>query len=177
VLGLLDLRERGERLEPSRFESDPTVTETVRGILHRVRNQGDPVLIELAQRFDGADLASLIVEDDEFDRAEADIPADLRGAIDALIERLHDLHTRQLPKEWWDERDGVRFGEVVRPLSAVGCYVPGGRAVYPSSVCMTVVPRSSPACGRSCCARRRSPTARSRQPSCTPRGRRAPRSS
>ena len=140
MLGLLDLRERGERLEPSRFESDPTVTETVRGILQRVREQGDPVLIELAERFDGADLPSLIVGDDEFARAEAEIPEDLRGALDALIVRLHDLHRRQLPPEWWDERDGVRFGEVVRPLAAVGCYVPGGRAVYPSSVCMTVVP-------------------------------------
>ena len=68
MLGLLDLRERGERLEPSRFESDPTVTETVRGILQRVREQGDPVLIELAERFDGADLRfRLIVGDDEFD--------------------------------------------------------------------------------------------------------------
>jgi histidinol dehydrogenase len=53
---------------------------------------------------------------------------------------LEDLATRQLPREWWDERDGVRFGEIVRPLESVGCYVPGGRAVYPSSVCMTVVP-------------------------------------
>ena len=140
MLGLLDLRERGERLEPSRFESDPTVTETVRGILQRVREQGDPVLIELAERFDGADLPSLIVGDDEFARAEAETPEDLREALDALIVRLHDLHRRQLPPEWWDERDGVRFGEVVRPLAAVGCYVPGGRAVYPSSVCMTVVP-------------------------------------
>ena len=49
MLGLLDLRERGERLEPSRFESDPTVTETVRGILERVRDHGDAVLIELAR--------------------------------------------------------------------------------------------------------------------------------
>jgi histidinol dehydrogenase len=74
VLGLLDLRERGEQLEPSRFESDPTVTETVRGILQRVRDEGDPVLIELARRFDGADLSTVIVSDDEFDRAEADTP-------------------------------------------------------------------------------------------------------
>jgi len=139
VLGLLDLRERGE-LEPSRFESDPTVSETVRGILQRVRDDGDLVLTELARRFDGADLSTLIVTDDEFDRAEADTPDALRAALDALIARLHDLHGRQVPPEWWDERDGVRFGEVVRPLAAVGCYVPGGRAVYPSSVCMTVVP-------------------------------------
>lgn len=140
MLGLLDLRERGERLEPSRFESDPTVTETVREILQRVRDEGDPILFELARRFDGADLSTLIVTGHEFDRAEADTPGDLRAALDALIARLHDLHGRQLPPEWWDERDGVRFGEVVRPLAAVGCYVPGGRAVYPSSVCMTVVP-------------------------------------
>ena len=71
MLGLLDLRERGERLEPSRFESDPTVTETVRGILQRVCVEGDAVLIELAQRFDGADLSrpASIVTDEEFDRA------------------------------------------------------------------------------------------------------------
>lgn len=142
MLGLLDLRERGERLEPSRFEPDPTVIEIVHGILQRVRTEGDPVLFELTHQFDGADLSStgLIVSPDELDRAEAETPSDLRSALDSLVERLRDLHGRQLPAEWWDERDGVRFGEVVRPLAAVGCYIPGGRAIYPSSVCMTVVP-------------------------------------
>lgn len=142
MLGLLDLREREERLEPSRFESDPTVIETVRGILQRVRAEGDSVLLELTRRFDGADLSAtgVIVTADEFDRAELETTSDLRSALDRLVERLRDLHARQLPAEWWDERDGVRFGEIVRPLAVVGCYVPGGRAVYPSSVCMTVVP-------------------------------------
>ena len=150
MLGLLDLRERGERLEPSRFESDPTVTETVRGILERVRAHGDAVLIDLAGRFDGADLSvtGLVVTDEEFDRAASETPEELRTALDALILRLQDLHRRQLPAEWWDERDGVRFGEVVRPLAAVGCYVPGGLAVYPSSVCMTVVPAVVAGVGR-----------------------------
>ena len=140
MLELLDLRERGERLEPSRFETDPTVTETVRGILERVRAEGDVALLDLASRFDGASLSSVIVSPEELERAEAETPGELKAAIGALIERLRDLHSRQLPPEWWDERDGVRFGEIVRPLRAVGCYVPGGRAVYPSSVCMTVVP-------------------------------------
>ena len=142
MLGLLDLRERGERLEPSRFEVDPTVTETVRAILERVRVEGDPVLVELAARFDGADLlpGGLLVSPAELDQAESAVPPELRQALDALIERLRDLHGRQLPPEWWEERDGVRFGEIVRPLAAVGCYVPGGLALYPSSVCMTVVP-------------------------------------
>jgi histidinol dehydrogenase len=82
----------------------------------------------------------VLVTGPEFAAAEQATPPELTEALDELIERLRDLAGRQLPKEWWDERDGVRFGEVVRPLESVGCYVPGGRAVYPSSVCMTVVP-------------------------------------
>jgi len=142
MLELLDLRERGERLDATRLEIDPTVADTVAGILQRVFVEGDEVLVELAHRFDGADLASsgILVTDEEFDAAVADIDPSLRAAIDELIERLRDLAVRQLPRGWWDERDGVRFGEIVRPLESVGCYVPGGRAVYPSSVCMTVVP-------------------------------------
>ena len=142
MLELLDLRERGERLDATRLETDPTVADTVAGILQRVFVEGDDVLIELAHRFDGAELAEggLLVSDAELDTAAADIDPRLRRALDDLIDRLKDLAARQLPREWWDERDGVRFGEIVRPLASVGCYVPGGRAVYPSSVCMTVVP-------------------------------------
>jgi histidinol dehydrogenase len=142
MLHLLDLRERGERLEATRLETDPTVADTVAGILQRVFVEGDDVLMELAQRFDGCDLtgSGMLVTEAEFAQAERDTPIELRAALEDLIERLRDLHARQLPLEWWDERHGVRFGEIVRPLASVGCYVPGGRAVYPSSVCMTVVP-------------------------------------
>jgi histidinol dehydrogenase len=142
VLELLDLRERGERLEATRLEIDPTVAEIVSGILQRVFVEGDDVLLELARRFDGCDLSGtgLLVADEEIVRAARDTPPDLRDAIDDLIARLRDLALRQLPVGWDEERDGVRFGEIVRPLQSVGCYVPGGRAVYPSSVCMTVVP-------------------------------------
>ena len=142
VLRVLDLRQRGERLEATRLEIDPTVTETVAGILQRVFVEGDEVLVELAQRFDDADLSAsgLLVTEQELADAERQTPPELRSALDDLIDRLRDLHERQLPQEWMEERDGVRFGEMVRPLHSVGCYVPGGRAVYPSSVCMTVVP-------------------------------------
>ena len=142
MLELLDLRERGERLDATRLEIDPTVADTVAGILQRVFVEGDDVLIELAHRFDGADLrgGGVLVTDEELGAADRATPPELRKALDDLIERLRDLAARQLPREWWAERDGVHFGEIVRPLGAVGCYVPGGRAVYPSSVCMTVVP-------------------------------------
>jgi histidinol dehydrogenase len=142
MLELLDLRERGGRLEGSKLEFDPAINETVRGILQRVFVEGDEVLFELALRFDGADLSAsgILVSEEELERAEGDTPEDLRRALDDLCVRLRDLHERQLPREWWEERDGLRYGEIVRPLRSVGCYVPGGRARYPSSVCMTVIP-------------------------------------
>ena len=117
MLELLDLRERGERLEAIRPEIDPTVFETVQRILQRVFVEGDEVLVELAQRFDDADLSDtgLLVRREEFAVAEHETPDDLKRALDALIERMRDLHARQLPTEWWDERDGVRYGEIVRP--------------------------------------------------------------
>ena len=140
MLQVLDLRERGGRLEPSKLEIDPATTETVRGILQRVFVEGDDVLIELAAKFDDATSRRILVSEEEFAAAEREVPEELRTALDQLIERLRGLAARQIPPEWWEERDGVRYGEIVRPLSSVGCYVPGGRAVYPSSVCMTVVP-------------------------------------
>jgi histidinol dehydrogenase len=140
MLELLDLRERGGRLEPSKLEVDPAIAETVRGILQRVFVEGDDVLLELAQRFDGCSLGSVMVTEEELDRARDETPQELRGSLDELCDRVGELAERQVPREWWEEREGVRFGEVVRPLRAVGCYVPGGRARYPSSVCMTVVP-------------------------------------
>ena len=142
MLELLDLRARRERLEPRRLEIDPHVSDTVRGIVQRVRDEGDEALLDLALRFDGADLRErgLIVTPDEFATALDEVPSPLRHAIDDLVARVADLHRRQVPPEWQDERSGVRFGERVRPVRAAGCYVPGGRAVYPSSVAMTVTP-------------------------------------
>ena len=142
MLTTLDLRERGGRLEPTKLEIDPATAETVREILQRVFVEGDEVLIELAAKFDGVDLtdSGLLVRDEDYAAAERDTPHELRGALDELIERLRDLAARQTPREWWHERDGVRYGEIVRPLRTVGCYVPGGRARYPSTVAMTVVP-------------------------------------
>jgi histidinol dehydrogenase len=142
MLELLDLRVRRERLEPRRLEIDPKIADTVRGIIERVRAEGDEALLDLTLRFDGPDLreAELLVTPGEFERAEAIVPNELKAAIDALVGRLEDLHRRQLPIEWIEEREGVRSGEIVKPIRGAGCYVPGGRAVYPSSVAMTVVP-------------------------------------
>jgi histidinol dehydrogenase len=142
VLELLDLRSRRERLEPRHLEVDPDVAATVRGLIDDVRERGDEALLDLTLKFDGADLRDrgLVVAPEEFLAASDAVPASLRGALDALVLRLEALSARQLPQPWEVEEEGVRAGEIVRPLRAAGCYVPGGRASYPSSVAMTVVP-------------------------------------
>jgi histidinol dehydrogenase len=142
LLQVIDLRPGGVPLESRRPEPDPEVEAAVRAIIRRVRDGKDVVLLELTRQFDGADLsgAGLAATDEELRRAAAETDPELRAAIDSMIERLGDLHARQLPTEWRAERDGLVYGEIVRPISRAGCYVPGGRAAYPSTAVMTVVP-------------------------------------
>ncbi|HJP64876.1 MAG TPA: histidinol dehydrogenase, partial [Actinomycetota bacterium] len=137
-----DLR-RGGTVAPVRPDPvPPNVTATVRDVVERVRSRGDRALLELTRRFDGVELTPdrLFVSTEEIEDVANEIPNGLRAAIDAMIERLRDLHARQLPAEWQQERDGLRVGEIVRPVHRAGCYVPGGRAAYPSTAAMTVVP-------------------------------------
>ena len=144
TLQIVDLRgSSAERLAPRRAALDPEVVAAVREILARVRAEGDAALLDLTLRFDGADLRErgLIVSPEEVARAERSAPSELVGAIEAMVERLRLVHERQVPSDrWTDGDDGVRSGEMVRPLRRAGCYVPGGRAAYPSTACMTVVP-------------------------------------
>lgn len=141
MLRVADLRRGDPAPEPAHVALDPDVTRTAADICERVRGEGDAAVVELTRRFDGADVSGrLRLPDDEIAGAAAGLDPHLARAIDAVSERLRDLHERQLPEAWETEREGLRYGEVVRPLASVGCYVPGGRAAYPSSVLMTVVP-------------------------------------
>ncbi|HDH03697.1 MAG TPA: histidinol dehydrogenase [Actinobacteria bacterium] len=119
----------------------PEATETVRRIINDVKERGDGALVDLTRKFDGADVSGrILMTEDEVAAAVDSVPADLKRTIDDTAHRLRNLHERQLPQAWSDRHEGVRFGEVVRPVESAGCYVPGGRAAYPSSVLMTVIP-------------------------------------
>ena len=84
MLELLDLRDRRERLEPRGLEIDPSVADAVRGIIERVRAEGDEALFDLTLKFDGADLrqTGLTVSPQEFQRAEETVPSELKAALD-----------------------------------------------------------------------------------------------
>jgi histidinol dehydrogenase len=141
MLRIRDTRRGDDPPSPARVSLDPEVTATVAEICERVRAEGDAALVDLTRRYDGADVGGrLHVTHAEIEDAAARVPKALRQAIERMAERLRALSARQLPVPWWTNEGGIAFGEVVRPLAAVGCYVPGGRAAYPSTVVMTAVP-------------------------------------
>jgi histidinol dehydrogenase len=128
------------RPRPVATTGDPAAA--VSEIVAAVRLQGDEALLHYTQIFDGASLTpdTLRVPEDDIARARSLVRPELIDALEVMAERLTTTHERQLPESWLDERADEMVGEVVRPLRRVGVYVPGGRAVYPSSVLMAAIP-------------------------------------
>ena len=115
----------------------------VGAILARVRAEGDAALLDYTLRFDRQrlDAQRLRVDADEIARAVADCPADLRAALELAAGRIADFHRQQRPADQeFVDSEGVRLGLRWRPIAAVGIYVPGGTAAYPSSVLMNGLP-------------------------------------
>ena len=121
---------------------DESVEAAVREIIDSVRTRGDEAVIELTNRFDGRAVrttADLTVEDFSDQRKMID-PA-LDRALEDAAGRIRRYHERQLQASWdYKEDDGTVLGQMIRPLDCVGVYVPGGKASYPSSVLMNVIP-------------------------------------
>lgn len=123
---------------------DDSIRETVAGIIRKVRQQGDAALIELTNRFDRTQVASideLILERDQLLAAVERIPAELRTSLQEASSRIRDYHQHQLQESWqYRDADGSLLGQQITPLDRAGLYAPGGKAAYPSSVLMNVVP-------------------------------------
>lgn len=132
-----------ERLVRRRDQDAGDIERSVRKIIERVRAGGDDELLACVAKFDGVKLAALEVTRDEFDAAaEAIDPAD-RAALGKAAMRVREFHRKRIPSSWEvREEGGGTFGYRVRPLERVGIYVPGGKALYPSTVIMNAVPAS-----------------------------------
>ena len=131
------------KLVRRREDGQEGVEKTVRRIVDRVRKGGDAELRSLTKKFDGASLDEFEVSRAEFEEAGDTIdPAD-RAALGKAAMRVREFHRKRIPSSWEvREEGGGTFGTRVRPLHRVGIYVPGGKAVYPSSVIMNAVPAS-----------------------------------
>ena len=113
----------------------------VEPILHRVKTGGESELIKLAQEFDGVTPASIRVPQKALDSALASLDPAIRTALEISIERVRKVHDDQVRVDKTTVVvDGGSVTEKWIPVDRVGLYVPGGRAVYPSSVVMNVVP-------------------------------------
>ena len=116
---------------------------TVAQILDKVKNEGDAALFAYTKEFDKADVTkeTIRVTDAEIEEAYAQIDPALLGVIRKALVNIRQYHEKQIQNSWFTSTtDGTMLGQKVTPLNRVGVYVPGGKAVYPSSVLMNIVP-------------------------------------
>ncbi|MCR5097829.1 MAG: histidinol dehydrogenase [Lachnospiraceae bacterium] len=144
-----------ENLDKNRIESlledmlkrSPTsygeYEDTVKGIVEDVRARGDEAVFEYTEKFDGIKLSpdSLCVTEAEIEEAYRAADPRFIEVVKKAIENITAFHQKQKQNSWFDSSDnGVILGQKVIPMENVGVYVPGGKAAYPSSLLMNVVP-------------------------------------
>ena len=115
----------------------------VADILANVKSRGDDALFEYTRNFDKADInpSNIVVTQEEIDEAYSLVDDKLLDVIRKALANIRDYHEKQKQYSWFDSKpDGTILGQKVTALSRVGVYVPGGKAAYPSSVLMNVMP-------------------------------------
>lgn len=114
---------------------------TVSDILADVKENKDEALIRYTKKFDNVDIKDLRVSNSEIEKAYLNIDDSLLDSLKLAANNIEKFHKEEIPEEWEIEvNEGIRAGQIVRPINSVGCYIPGGRAAYPSTILMTVIP-------------------------------------
>lgn len=135
--------------------------QSVKEILDDVREKKDRALFDYTEKFDGVRLdgSSIQVTEEEIREAYGEVGEELLGIIRRALENIRSYHAKQMQYSWFDSRpDGTILGQKVTALQRVGVYVPGGKAAYPSSVLMNIMPPRFPAWTRSLWSHRRGET-------------------
>lgn len=120
-----------------------TYEASVREILDEVKNRRDEAVFAYTEKFDGAALNAdnIQVTEEEIQKAYSQVDSSLLNVIRKSLKNIESYHAKQMQYSWFDSKpDGTILGQKVTPLQRVGVYVPGGKAVYPSSVLMNIVP-------------------------------------
>jgi len=124
--------------------ANTSVQDTVTAILADVKARGDAALVEWTNQLDrleATSMSDLEIGRDELEQSLAQIPADQVAALEKAADRIRIYHEKQKQDSWqYTDTDGSVYGQKVTPLDRVGMYVPGGKAVYPSTVLMDAVP-------------------------------------
>lgn len=114
----------------------------VNAIIEAVRKDRDAAVFSYTRQFDGADIdaSNILVTEEEIREAYEQVDEKLLGVIRKALVNIRKYHEKQMQNSWFTTEDGVILGQKVTPLGTAGVYVPGGKAVYPSSVLMNVLP-------------------------------------
>ena len=116
---------------------------SVQAILDKVKEEKDRAVFAFTKQFDQADIdaTNILVSEEEIEEAYGKVDASLLEVVRRALQNIKDYHAKQKINSWFDSRpDGTILGQKVTPLQRVGVYVPGGKAAYPSSVLMNVMP-------------------------------------
>jgi len=139
---LSDLNDEDLQTLLSRDVGISDVLNAVNEIVMEVGEKGDEALFKYTEKFEGARLDELRVSEDEIDAAYDLVEDRLKEALADAADNIFQFHNQQKDREMWltEVAPGVTVGQKVVPLDSVGAYVPGGRASYPSSALMSVIP-------------------------------------
>ncbi len=133
---LADLLKR----DPNNYSGYESV---VQSIVEDVKNRRDEAVLEYTKKFDGVELTAkgLRVTEEEIQEALSLVEPSLLDVMEKSMKNIREYHEKQKQYSWFDSRpDGTMLGQKVTPLASVGVYVPGGKAAYPSSVLMNIIP-------------------------------------
>ena len=117
--------------------------DTVQEIVETVKRDGDKAVLAYTREFDKAEISSesLKVTDQEIEEAMKEVDPELMEILQKSMKNIRQFHEKQRQYSWFDSKsDGTILGQKVTPLESVGVYVPGGKAAYPSSVLMNIIP-------------------------------------
>lgn len=147
---LRELKDEDLKALLSRDVGISEVLSAVNEIVMEVGGSGDEALFKYTEKFEGARLDDLRVSEEEIDAAYDLVDERLREALAEAADNIYHFHNQQKDRELWmsEVAPGVSVGQKVVPLDSVGAYVPGGRASYPSSALMTVIPAKVAGVGR-----------------------------
>lgn len=131
----------------SRENLSANVEKTVAEIIENVKTNGDKALFEYCEKFDGVALSSLVVTEEEIDKAFETVEPEFIAVLEEAAENIRKFHSAQVRNSFIiNDKNGVVMGQKIIPLDRVGLYVPGGTAAYPSTVLMDSIPAKIAGC-------------------------------
>ncbi|HDN94936.1 MAG TPA: histidinol dehydrogenase [Nitrospirae bacterium] len=116
------------------------VQKLVKKIIIDVQKNGDKAVIKYTKKFDSVELKKICATKKEIESAAKKVDLDFMKVLKTSTKRIRKFHEKQKESSWQFTEDGITLGQIIRPLERVGVYIPGGKAAYPSTVLMNVIP-------------------------------------